>query len=190
MRSLGRYHEGIIMRLFRAILTAALLAPAAWAEGTGGGLRFDIMPVGCEIHGRYGSGEVRVEIYEGRKGKTHITRSFSAGQQVSKTSYDAKGRMVRKDWAGGKWETFKPFSCFGIPGDCRYGYRNGDGADKTFVGKVTRRGRTLVSSGGFEGEAPFSDTTFTLGPFNETTAFREGDTSFKVVKYRNCGSNS
>jgi YD repeat-containing protein len=178
------------MRILWATVVLGLLAPAALAQGNDGGIRFDVMPVGCEIHVKYGNGEVRVETYAGKKGKTFLTRSFSAGKQVSTTTYDAKGRMIRKDWAGGKWETFRPFSCFSIPGECRYKYRNGDGADKEYVGKVVKRGKGYVSSGGFKREPPFNDTVLTLGPFNNSASFREGDTTFKVIEYRNCGVGS
>lgn len=179
--------------VFVACLAQGAVGSVVLAEETPG-IRFDLMPVGCLMHTRYGSGEERIEVYVGQRGKTHITQSFAnatAARTLSKVvntiTYDALVRMIRKDWAGGKWETFIPFSCFNIPGDCNYRYRNADGDNKTYLGKVVRRGAAYVSSGGFKGEATFAPNTFTYGPFNDIATFREGYTTFKVTQYENCG---
>jgi hypothetical protein len=173
------------------VLTAALsvlLSFPAAAQEAPAGIRFDLMPKGCRMHGSYSDGTRTVDVYVGRKGGSHAVQTHGTDGLVRTTTYNAEGLMTRKDWAGGAWETFKPFSCFAVVGDCTYEYRNGDGARKIYAGKVVRKGGKLVSSGGFTGEAPFNPTTLTLGPFNDTAAFREGSTSFRVTRYENCGN--
>jgi YD repeat-containing protein len=168
-------------------MVAALAAPAL-GDDWGPGVRFDLMPKGCRIHGVYGDGTATVDVYAGKKGRNHIVQTYDAGGLRRSTTYNAKGLMLRKDWAGGKWETFAPYSCFAVPGDCTYEYRNADGARKVFRGRVVPRGDGLVSGGGFAGEPAFNDTTLTLGPFNEIAAFREGSTRFRVTRYEGCGN--
>ena len=153
------------------------------------GVRFDIMPVGCRIHGTYSTGEKTVDEYIGRTGGKHVVQTFSGSGSglIRTTKYDRNGFMVRKEWADGKWESFAPYSCFSVPGTCRYTYRNADGQASVFVGKVTRRGGSLISSGGFEGQPPFPPTELIPGPFNSGAGFDDGSTSFRVTKYENCG---
>ena len=169
---------------------ACSFALSANAESKLAGISFDIMPVGCRIHGKYSSGEQVVDEYIGKNASKHIVKTFSGakgGNLVRTTTYNADGFMVRKDWAGGKWETFAPYSCFSEPGSCSYKYRNADGQASQFSGNVTRHGDKLVSSGGFVGENPFPDSTLTIGPFNTETRFTDGSTTFVVTKYENCG---
>lgn len=158
------------------------------------GVNFDRMPVGCLIYNRYDNGNQWVEYYAGKSGTNHIIRTYErpehAGQkaqEVSTITYDANGFMVKRVWATGKWERFTPFSCFSRPGDCTYTYRNADGLVETFKGKVRKSGKSLVSSGGFVGQAPFNDSTLRLGPFGNIESYTEGSTQFKVVKYADCG---
>lgn len=176
--------KAIVLAAIAAILTAG----SSTAQETPAGIRFDLMPKGCRIHGVYGDGTAIIDVYAGRKGKSHIVQTYGAGGLVRTTTFNAEGLMTRKDWATGQWETFRPFSCFAVPGDCTYEYRNVDGARKTYTGKVVRKGNRLVSTGGFTGEPPFNPTTLTLGAFNVTASFREGDTSFRVTRYENCGT--
>ena len=184
------------MRVLAAtvLVAATVIAQVAVADEGPQGLRFDKLPVGCAIHERYGGDDRRVTVYVGRNGKKHITRTYvepvkgkAPSRLIVTITHDAAGRMIRKDWAGGDWETYTPYSCFALPGQCRYRYRNGDGDNRFIVGKVTKRGGNYLSEGGFEGEAPFPPTVFTLGPFNEMTSFAEGSTQFKVTRYENCG---
>jgi hypothetical protein len=95
--------------------------------------------------------------------------------------------MTRKDWAGGKWESFTPFSCFDVPGQCSYLFRNANGARKTFKGLVSLVQGKIVSTGGFTGEAPFPQATVTPGPFNLGEAYSDGRMSFRVTRYEACG---
>ncbi len=174
-----------------AATLACLIFSATDAQTRLAGISFDIMPVGCRIHGKYSSGEQTVDEYVGKKGSKHVVKTYSGSSGrnlVRTTTYNADGQMIRKDWAGGKWETFTPYSCFDTPGTCSYKYRNGDGQDSQFKGKVIRRGTKFVSIGGFIGESPFPDSVVTKGPFNNGDRFNDGSTSFAVTKYENCGS--
>jgi hypothetical protein len=182
------------MQLRSIALLAAAMASMVFstvnAETRLSGISFDIMPIGCRIHGKYSTGEQTVDKYFGKKGSKHIVKTYSGqngGNLVRTTTYNAEGLMIRKDWKGGKWETFAPYSCFDVPGSCTYRYRNADGQDSQFKGKVTRRAGKLVSSGGFVGESPFPDSVVTKGPFNNGERFNDGSTSFAVTKYENCG---
>ncbi len=160
------------------------------AKGALPGVRFDKMPVGCRIHAVFSTGAQVIDEYLGARNGKHVVRTTegSKGRKLVRTTqYDADGFMVRKDWAGGKWETFAPFSCFARPGACTYVYRNADGDRKTFRGKVVARSGKFVSTGGFEGEAPFAPTTVVPGPFNTGERWSDGTTSFRVTKYENCG---
>ncbi len=157
------------------------------------GIRFDIMPVGCRMHGTYSTGEQVVDEYIGLDAGKHVIKTAAgpAGKKLIRTTdYDRNGFMIRKDWAGGKWETFSPYSCFDVPGTCRYTYQNADGQTSVFVGKVTRKGKSLVSTGGFQGEPPFPAARVTPGPFNNGESFSDGSVSFKITKYENCGGLS
>lgn len=172
------------------VLGLTLIAAPLHAQSALPGIQFDIMPKGCRIHGLYNSGKQIVDEYVGLQRGMHIVRTFEGpkGRKLIRTTtYDAQGFMVRKDWADGKWETFAPFSCFSRLGSCTYTYRNADGDEMTFRGKVSRRGDKIVSRGGFVGSAPFPPSVLTPGPFNSEAAFTEGDTSYRVTKYENCG---
>jgi hypothetical protein len=169
---------------------ALMIAPCVNAESKLQGISFDIMPVGCRIHARFSSGEQVVDEYIGKKGNKHITKTFGGAQGKSlirTTTFNSNGFMIRKDWAGGKWETFAPYSCFDVPGACSYRYRNADGQDSQFDGKVARRGANLLSTGGFVGDIPFPDAKVTIGPFNAGIKWADAATSFAVTKYENCG---
>ncbi|MFZ1470358.1 MAG: hypothetical protein WAT09_15485 [Paracoccaceae bacterium] len=174
-------------------LLALVIAMAGTAHADTTGIRFNRMPVGCRIHGTYASGERVIDEYAGMSGSKHVVKTYGGakGKTFFRTTlYSAKGLMLRKDWANGKWESYAPASGFDVPGNCTYTYRNADGAKKTYKGKTRKTGNRLVSTGGFVGEAPFQPTTSTLGRFNNGAAFAEGDTSFRVTKYENCGIDS
>ena len=169
-------------------LLAALSAPAMAKQLPG--VRFDIMPVGCRITGTYGHGQVTVDEYLGRTGRNHLVATYDgngAKTLIRTTTYDANGRMTRKDWAGRAWETFNPYSCFNEPGTCEYTYRNGDGAKSIYRGEVTGRGKSVVSAGGFVGETPFFNSVISLGPFRDQATYTDGSTTFRVTRYDACG---
>ncbi len=154
------------------------------------GIRFDQMPVGCEIHGQYSTGEKVVDIYVGRSGSKHVMKTYqgpSGKKLIRSTIYSAEGLMLRKEWADGNWETFKPASCVNVPGRCIYTYRNSDGAKSQYQGTNTQTGSKITNEGGFVGDPPFAPVISTLGRFNLQEAYVEGGTSFKVTKYKKCG---
>lgn len=66
-------------------------------------------------------------------------------------------------------------------------YRNADGKTKTFLGQVTRVQGKILSTGGFDGKAPFPQATVTPGPFNFDEAYSDGKESFRVTRYGACG---
>jgi hypothetical protein len=167
-----------------------LLACAAPALSEVPGIRFDEMPPGCKIHGRYSSGEIVVDLYAGKSGTKHIVKTYGKDGLIRTSTYSRDGLLLRKDWAGGKWETFKPFSCVNVPGPCTYTYRNADGAVLEYKGRNTRSGDQVVNEGGFVGEAPFNPVISTIGRFNAQSAFSEGDFSFKVTRYEDCDLGS
>ncbi len=171
------------------VFTLACIAPAAFADG----IRFQDMPVGCRIHGSYSSGERVVDVYIGKKGSKHLVKTYAGpeGEALIRTStYSSDGLLLRKDWAGGEWETFSPASCINVPGPCRYTYRNGDGAKLKYEGTNTAKGDTVMNEGGFVGEPPFNPVISTMGRFGAQVAFTEGDLSFKVTRYEGCDIGS
>jgi hypothetical protein len=174
--------------LFRLLPCIVLIGTQALADVPG--IRFDEMPVGCNIHGRYSTGEVTVDHYVGPSGAKHIVKTYGVDGLLRTSTYSKDGLLLRKDWAGGEWETFKPASCVNVPGPCSYTYRNGDGAVLEYRGENTRKGDKIVNEGGFVGEAPFNPVVSTVGRFNAQTAFSEGATAFKVTKYEDCDVGS
>jgi hypothetical protein len=174
------------------VVGLTLLSGPVHAESSLPGTSFDLMPKGCRIHGVYSDGKQVIDEYTGLRKGAHIVRTFGGPKGrtlIRTTTYNAEGFMVRKDWAGGEWETFTPFSCFDRVGKCTYTYRNGDGANQIYRGTVSRKKDRIVSRGGFEGEPPFVPSVITPGPFNFGAAFTEGDTSFRVTRYENCGND-
>lgn len=170
--------------------TALVLAAPAFAGPPLPGVRFDLMPVGCKIHGVHSTGEAVVDEYVGSSDGTYQTKTYQdkpGHAAIRTTTYNAQGYMIRKDWAGGKWETFAPYSCFDVPGTCTYTYRNADGVSNIFKGKVVSVQGKIVSRGGFAGEPPFPPTTVDPGPFNHGAAFSDGTFTFQVTRYENCG---
>jgi hypothetical protein len=169
-------------------VSVALIATQAFADPQG--IRFDEMPPGCKIHGRYSDGQVTVDHYVGQVGNQHIVKSYGKDGLIRTSTFSKNGLLLRKDWAGGEWETFKPFSCVNVPGPCRYTYRNGDGAVLEYRGENTRRGSQVVNEGGFVGEHPFNPVVATIGRFNAQSAFSEGNLSFRVTRYEDCDLGS
>jgi hypothetical protein len=172
-------------------LCLALVTFPASAETAG--IRFDQMPIGCRIHGQYSTGEKVIDVYVGKSGSKHVMKTYQgpAGKKLIRTTtYSRDGLMLRKDWADGSWESFKPASCVNVPGRCNYTYRNSDGAELKYQGKNTLNGSQIVNEGRFVGEPPFAPVVSTLGRFNLQEAYVEGNTSFKVTKFENCEETS
>lgn len=167
-----------------------LLFVATQAMADVPGIRFDEMPVGCKIHGRYSSGEVVVDAYVGKSGSKHIVKTYGKEGLIRTSTYSRDGLLLRKDWVDGAWETFKPASCYNVPGPCRYTYRNGDGAVSDYQGRNTARGDSVVNEGGFKGQAAFGPIVSTIGRFGVQSAFKDGSFTYKVTRYEDCDPGS
>jgi hypothetical protein len=175
-------------------ITLGLVLGLATAPFTAqAGIDFDAMPVGCSWTTTYSSGEVLTETFLGKskgKPKTKVTRADNPGAVIRHSFFDKEGRLVRKEWAGGKWESFTPFSCFSETGSCTYRYRNADGADQKIVSKTAAKGKGFSVKAGPEGEARYPDEYFELGAFGLTTVNRADNYSAKLIKMVNCGLES
>jgi hypothetical protein len=157
------------------------------------GIRFDQMPVGCRIHGVHDTGEQEVDEYLGQRDNTHIIETRDGKKEqglIRTTTYSAEGLMLRKDWANGDWETFAPAACLGVLGPCNYTYRNSNRVELTYEGQNYANGNKIIHEGGWQNSTPFSPVMITIGRFNMANTFVEGDTSFMVTRYENCGLGS
>jgi YD repeat-containing protein len=164
----------------------ALAGPGASVAETD----FATMPEGCSWTTRYSDGQVQTETYLGLKDGKHRTQVTSDGDLVREMTYDAKGRMVRKDWADGNWETFTPFSCFDTLGSCSYRYRNSDGANQKIVSETVKNGKGFNVAAGPDDGAPYPDEYFEIGPFGIMTKNKASNYSSRLTEMQNCGLES
>ena len=174
------------MRVYSLVLTIALaLAGPASAQ-----IDFDAMPKGCSWTVRYSNGQVLTETYLGRKGGKHRTQVTEGKTLVRKTTYDAEGRMIRKDWADANWETFSPYSCFDVAGSCTYRYRNSSGADQKIASKTVAKGKGFTVKAGPVGGQPYPDEYFETGSFGLMVKNKASNYSARLVEMTNCGEGS
>lgn len=174
------------MRFSGAVLVLGLvLAGPATAQ-----IEFGAMPKGCNWTMRYSDGQVLTETYLGRKSGKHRTEVRAGKDLVRKMTYDAEGRMLRKDWADGKWETFSPYSCFAEAGSCAYRYRNADGADFKVVSKTVVQGKGFRVEAGPVGDQPYPDEYFETGSLGLLTKNKGDGYSARMIEMRNCGEGS
>lgn len=174
------------MRLRVVLLVVALaLAGPASAETD-----FASMPKGCSWTTRYSDGQVLTETYLGRKGGKHKTQVFAGKTLVRHMTYDAEGRMIRKDWADGNWETFSPYSCFSIEGSCTYRYRNSDGADQKIASETDAQGKGFAVRAGPVGGSPYPEEYFEVGDFGLMTVNKSSNYSARLIEMRNCDLGS
>jgi hypothetical protein len=174
------------MWLSRAILVLGLvLTGPATAQ-----IDFGAMPKGCSWTTRYSDGQVLTEIYLGQKAGMHKTEVRAGKDLVRQMTYDGDGRMIRKDWADGKWESFTPYSCFAEQGSCTYRYRNADGADYKVASKTTAQGRGFrVKAGPVVGSA-YPDEYFEIGSFGLMTKNKGNGYSARLIEMINCDLRS
>lgn len=144
------------------------------------------MPKGCSWTTRYSDGQVLTETYLGRKGGKHRTEVRAGQDLVRKMTYDADGRMLRKDWANGAWESFSPYSCFAEAGKCTYRYRNADGADFKVASKTVAQGKGFRVDAGPVGGQPYPDEYFEVGSFGLMTKNKGDGYSASLIKMKNC----
>jgi hypothetical protein len=102
-------------------------------------------------------------------------------------TYDAEGRMVRKDWADGNWETFSPFSCFGTVGSCPYRYRNSDGGNQKIASTTVKDGKGFFVTAGPVDGGSYPDEYFEIGIFGVMTKNKASNYSARLTGMKNCG---
>ncbi len=156
-------------------------------------IRFDKMPVGCNWTIQYSDGQALTETYVGKISggySTRVTLAGNPGKVVRTMTYDAKGRLVRKDWANGKWETFTPHSCFQTNSSCTYRYRNADGADQKIGNSTIRNGKGFMVTAGPVGGAPFNDDYFEINGLGLMTRNKSANYSSRLIALNTCGAGS
>ncbi|MFC3182714.1 hypothetical protein [Cypionkella sinensis] len=172
--------------MLKALLSAVVICAAIPAQA---GIDFAHMPVGCSWSMKYSDGRTLIETYVGKKSgsyRTEVADKRAPDKVISRTYFDKKGRMVRNDWAGGKWETFNPYSCFGIAGTCSSTYQNGDGAKFIIDNTTSAAGNGFKVVAAPRGGAPYPDDYFELGQFNIQTLSKNRNFSMKLVAFNNC----
>lgn len=150
---------------------------------------FASMPIGCGWTTQYSNGNSWRETFQGKEGKAYVTEvreGSDRGSLVARKRFDAKGRMIERTWANGKWERFKPYSCYDVPGLCEYTYSNADGLRQTIVNRTTAKGKGFIVRAQTKGSAPFPDETYHSGQFGVMIANRGGDFTSKVVSFHRC----
>jgi YD repeat-containing protein len=175
------------MRVAVAVVVGFLVMGSGAARA---GIDFSAMPKGCSWTTRYSDGSVMTETYLGRKGGKHLTEVTSGGSLVRKMSYDGKGRMIRKDWADGNWESFTPYSCFAEAGDCTYRYRNSSGGDQKIASKTVAKGKGFAVKAGPVGGERYPDEYYETGAFGLMTKNKASNYSAKLIEMKNCETGS
>jgi YD repeat-containing protein len=151
---------------------------------------FGSMPKGCSWTIKYSGGQVLTETYLGAKSGKHVTRVTEGKSFVRQTTYDGEGRMVRKDWADGNWETFSPYSCFDAKGSCTYRYKNSDGASQKIASKTVASGEGFAVRAGPVGGERYPDEYFETGAFGLMTRNKASNYSARMTGMKNCGVGS
>lgn len=180
-------------RIGSASLIAAAISLFATAAVAGPGIEFDRMPVGCSWIIEYSNGNRWLETYIGKKGRSHVVETVEAAntkQRVKTTKFNAQGFMTERNWGGGKWERFSPYSCFGVPGDCRFKFSNADGARGTIKNDTEKKGGSYVVRSGYVGGEAFPDEWFKIGPFGLMVSNKASNYSARITKFVNCGLDS
>lgn len=116
-------------------------------------------------------------------------RDEELGLVLRHSSYDTEGRLVRSDWTNGDWETFSPFDCTGVSGNCTFRYISSLGYDITFKTKAVPMGNGFsVKTVSVEG-GPAPDGYFQTGRFGLLTELR-GKVSSRLIGMKNCDSGA
>lgn len=184
--------QGLCTTILAAALSLAFYLPA-FAETKLSGVSFDIMPIGCRIHGSFSNGDTVTRDYIGPKAATYVVKSYSgkAGTTLKMTTtLNANGFAIRNDMPDGNWETYTPYSCLLQPGTCEFTTHSSDGRQRTFRGKVIKEGQKITTSGGYVGEAALPISQAIMGRFNTMESMSNGDISFRVIQYEACESSS
>lgn len=171
-------------------LTFALLLAASPVLA---GIAFDAMPIGCSWTVKYSDGQTNTETYLGVKSgkhKTRVTQADNPDKLVRHSFYDRNGRLIKKEWANGKWEKFSPYSCYDSQGVCTYIYSNADGARQKIFSETTVSGKGFKASAGPVGGSPYPDEYFELGQFGLMTRNRASNYSARMISLKNCDLGS
>lgn len=171
------------MRVVVAVVIGALTLGTGVAQA---GIDFGTMPKGCSWTIRYSDGSELTETYLGRKGGKHLTEVKRGNAAVRKTTYDSKGRMIRKDWADGNWETFTPYSCFAEEGACTYRYRNSSGADQKIESATKAKGMGFAVQAGPVGGERYPDEFFETGAFGLMVKNKAANYAARLTEMKNC----
>lgn len=177
------------MRISLLLVALGVVANGANAEG---GIDFAAMPKGCSWQTKLSNAPLQTQTFVGRvKGKYRIeTTNANSGEAVNYTEYNKKGLMTARIWADGRWERFEPFSCFTVPGNCSYTYKNGNGDHLTIDSTVTANSKGYTSAAQPREGSPYPTESFSLGPFGLMTTSRSENYSSKIVRFTNCGPNA
>jgi hypothetical protein len=180
--------------MFRAvgnsILAIAIFVSAAHAEI---GIEFSKMPVGCSWITSYSNGNQWRETFKGKKKGFYTTETVelrNPSKIISRTRFNSEGLMVYKEWVGQGWDKFKPYSCFGASGSCKFQYTNADGTSVIIENKTTRKGKKYtVRSGVVDGDK-YPDEMFELGQFNIMISNSASNYSSRIAGFENCNLSS
>ncbi|AZL59006.1 hypothetical protein EI545_09245 [Tabrizicola piscis] len=154
---------------------------------------FSAMPVGCSWTTTFSDGQSVTETYLGQakgKYKTTVTQAGNAKAVIRTMLYDKRGRMVRKDWADGNWETFTPYSCYSEPGNCTYRYKNSDGVSQKIASETQKQGKGYLVKAGPVGGKAYNDDYFEIGAFGLKTKQKSENYASRLTAMDNCEPQS
>ncbi len=177
-------------RAYLGILTVGFLLAA---QPVLADIAFEAMPIGCSWTVKYSDGQTNTETYLGVKSgkhKTRVTQANNPEKLVRHSYYDRKGRLVRKDWANGKWEQFSPFSCFDSQKSCAYTYSNADGAKQKITSETKASGKGFKVNAGPVGGSPYPDEYFELGQFGLMIKNKSSNYSARIISFKDCDLGS
>ncbi len=151
---------------------------------------FAKMPVGCSWTVKYSNGNTWRETFKGRKGGKFVTQTVDPARKnalVNTKKFDAAGNLVERVWGDGKWERFKPFSCFDTVGTCAYTLTNADGAKSTIINETRKAKKGFAVRARVKGGEVFPEERFELGPFGLMISNRSPNYRSSVVSFQGYG---
>ncbi|MFN0116553.1 MAG: hypothetical protein ACKVPY_17925 [Paracoccaceae bacterium] len=180
-------------QLFATCVLIASMIPLEFANAQeSAGIDFATMPVGCRWQRELSNGQIWLEEFVGRKGKSYIVRTVNAknpSEFISTVEFNRDGHRTRLTWANGSWSTFSPFSCFAVLGKCSYIYENSDGERKQIDSTATLKGGILITRSR-SGTEEFAPERTALGPFRVWKENKSPNYWTRVTKFERCGLSS
>lgn len=163
------------------ICLAFLFQTAAFAQSLG--VQVTAIPVGTKFYYETSKGKTIVGTWVGKKGKYYLLKE--TGEYPNNTTtiyYNPNGHVVRRRYSNGFQETYKPFSCFAVLGDCQHRYKGGSKWNGQFEHHVTQNGDTynIVESRINRGDA--WEREYQLGQFNMVSYLKRGKYWERLVK--------